>query len=215
MRRGRSSVRRRTLDRPQRLREASERIIEQPDEINRIAPGVRLLHPLRARELDGQRREHRLRTFPAGDVKGLESLVDEIERVAAVEVAVVRRRGEEHVRQLSRGCARPGRRDEGTLGTLCIAHLDEAAEPTRQVVYAPGNIWEWIELEPRWLARRVGGDVGDPVMEGGGAIGRLQPRHEVHEAGKGRQPSEPTAPAPCDAEIESGAERLHARRVGR
>ena len=83
-------------------------------------------------ELRRQRREHRLRALPARDVERLERLVDEVERVPTVEVAVVGRGGEEHVRELLlRGAGADGG-DEGALGGLGVAHLDEAAEQARQ-----------------------------------------------------------------------------------
>ena len=79
-----------------------ERVVEQRDEIDWIPPRVCLLHPFRAGELGWQRSEHHLRTFPAGDIERFQRLVDEVERVPAVQVSVVGRGCEEHVRKLLR-----------------------------------------------------------------------------------------------------------------
>ncbi len=56
--------------------------------------------------------------------------------------------------------------------------------------------------------RRVGGDVGEAVVERDRAIGLVEPRDEVHEAGERRQAAEPALAAPGDAEVEPGAEEV-------
>jgi hypothetical protein len=67
-----------------------------------FAPRVRLFHPLGACELRRQRGEHRLGGIPARDVERLERFVHEVEGVSAVEVPVIRRGREQHVRDLGR-----------------------------------------------------------------------------------------------------------------
>jgi len=84
-----------------RARKLAHAALEQGNEVDRIPPRVRLLHPFGAGELRRQRGEHRLRGLPPSDVERLERLVDEVERVAAVEIAVVGRGGEEHVGELA------------------------------------------------------------------------------------------------------------------
>src|SRR5207248_1063889 len=74
---------------PSRLRELLERALEDGDEVDRMAPLVCLLHPLRVGVLGGEAREHRLGALPAGGVESLERLVREVEDVAAADVAVI------------------------------------------------------------------------------------------------------------------------------
>jgi len=107
-------------------------LLQQLDDVDWIPPGVALLHALRLRNLRRQRGQHRFGSIPAGDVQGLQRLVDEIEYMAGVEVAVVRRRREEHVRELRRRRARTNCRDERALRALRVTHLDETTEPTSQ-----------------------------------------------------------------------------------
>ena len=119
---------------------------------------------------------------------------------------------EEHVGELLRRGARADRRDERTLRALGVAHLDETAEPAAQ------SAWihvarKRIEREPRRLHRRVGGDVGQAVVERGGSLVAGQPRHEVHQARQRRQPAEPTPAAPKGAELEPGGKRIRSARV--
>ena len=78
-----------------------------------------------------ERREDELgeAAVPADDVERLERLVREVEDVAGADVAVVGRRGEEHVRELPVVGARAHGRDDAALGALRVAHLDELAEP--------------------------------------------------------------------------------------
>jgi len=84
------------------FRKIVEGALKQVGEVDGVAPRVGLLHPLGARELRGQRREHRLGTLPPCDVERFERLVDEVERMAAVQIAVVGRRREQHVGELAR-----------------------------------------------------------------------------------------------------------------
>ena len=196
------------------LRQARERVLEQRDQVDRVAPGVRLLHPLGERELRRQRGEHRLRALPAGDVERLERLVDEVERVAAVEVAVVGRGREEHVGELLGRRARADGRDERALGALRVAHLDEAAEPAREPRGLDRVAGQRLEREARRLASGVGGHVGKAVVERGRPLVGLEPGHEVHQARQRRQAAEPAAAAPRDAEVEPGPERVDPARVG-
>jgi hypothetical protein len=86
--------------RRERVRQLRERVVEQRDEIDRVPPGIRLLHPVRAGQLRRQRRQHGLRVLPAGDVERFQRLVDEVEGVPTVEVAVISRSREEHVGEL-------------------------------------------------------------------------------------------------------------------
>ena len=165
-RRGRPSCRAARRLRPRASGSSRERALEQRDEVDRVPPGVRLLHPLGEGELRRQRPEHRLGALPAGDVERLERLVDEVERVPAVEVAVVGRGGEEHVRELARRRARRGR-----------PRRARARRPRRR---APRRSCRNQSREPRRLGRRPGsgssgkrggllaesdGDVGEPVVE--------------------------------------------------
>ncbi len=151
--------------------------------------------------------------LPAGRVEGLERLVDEVERVAAVQVAVVGRRREEHVGQLLPRGPGANRRDERPLRAVGVAHLDEAAEPTPQPLGLQVGARQRIEREPRWLHRRIGGDIGKAVIEGGGALVTLQPREQVHQARERRQPTEPAATPPQRAELEPGAKGVGAAGV--
>src|SRR5207302_1000627 len=75
---------------------------EYCDDVDGVAPGVRLLHAVGRRVLGRQAREHDLGepAIPADDVERLEGLVREVENVADADVAVIRGRGEEHVREL-------------------------------------------------------------------------------------------------------------------
>ncbi len=198
----------------ERLRKLSERALEQHDEVDRVAPRVRLLHPLGARELRGERGEHRLGAVPAGHVERLERLVHEVERVAAVEVAVVGGGGEEHVCERARRRACPDRGHQRALRALGVADLDEAAEPECEALRVRRAAWERVERETRRLRRRVGGDVGDAVVEGSSAVAWIEPRREVHEAGERGQAAEPAAAAAGDAEVEAGAKDLDPARVG-
>src|ERR687888_55052 len=124
----------------------------------------------------------------------------------AVEVAVVRRSREEHVGKGPGRRAGPRGGDERALRTLGVAHLDEAAEPARQLC-GLCRTGERFELEVRRLSGRVGRNVGKPLIERGGTLRMLKPREEVHQAGERRQPSEPASAAPRDAEVEPFAER--------
>jgi hypothetical protein len=79
-----------------------------------------------------QRCEHRLGTLPTGHVECFERLVDEVKCVTAVEIAVVGRRGEQHVRKLVRRGASADCGDERAFRALGVAYLDEVAEPRGQ-----------------------------------------------------------------------------------
>ena len=169
--RARRPSRRAARARGQRLGQLGERAVEQRDEVDRVPPRVRLLHPLGDGELRRQRREHRLGALPAGDVERLERLVDEVERVAAVEVAVVGRGGEEHVGELVRRRAAADGGDERALRALGVAHLDEAAEPAREPRRAPAlGPGSGSSGKRGGSTGRVGGDVGEPVVERRGAV---------------------------------------------
>ena len=145
----------RSGSRGQCLREPRECALEQRGEVDRVAPRVRLLHPLGEGELRGERPEHRLGALPAGDVQRLERLVHEVERVAAVEVAVVGGSGEEHVRELGRRRAGADGRDERALGALRVADLDEAAEPVGEPCRLGRLAWQRVEREARRPGRGV------------------------------------------------------------
>jgi len=120
----------------ERRRQPLECRFEQCDEVDRIPPGVGLLHPLGERELGGKTRQHALGAVPTGDVEGLERLVHEVEGVATVEVAVIGRGRKEHFGELHRRRTGTNGRDDRPLRAFCVAHLDETAEP---------------ECEPRWI----------------------------------------------------------------
>ena len=197
----------------ERLGQLLEGGFEQRDEVDRVAPGVGLLHPLGERELRRQRGQHRLGPLPARGVERLQGLVDEVERVPAVQVAVVGGGGEEHVGELLRRGAGANGRDDRPLRAVGVAHLDEAAEPAAQ----PFRIHlarQRVERKPRRLHRRVGGDVRQTVVEGGGPLRPVEPRHEVHQAGQRRQPAEPAPAAAQSAELEPGAKGVGPARVG-
>src|SRR5947209_10919765 len=135
-------------------------MLEEGDEVDRVAPGVCLLHPLGGGELRRKRGEYRLGSLPAGDVERLERLVDEVERVPAVEVAVIGSGREEHVSQLARRCADANSRNECTFGTLGVAYVDETTEPAVQALRVHTGPGERVERHARRLHRGVGGDLG-------------------------------------------------------
>jgi len=84
----------------ERLRQLGEGALQQRHEVDRVAPGVRFLHPRGSGELCRQRAEHGLRPLPACDIERLECLVHEIERMTSLEVAVIGSRREQQVGQL-------------------------------------------------------------------------------------------------------------------
>ena len=186
--------------------------VEQRDEIDRIPPRVRLLHPFGAGELRRQRREHNTCTFPAGDIERFERLIHEIERVPAVEVAVIGRGREEHVSELLRRGTYLRCSDDRALRSLGVAHLDEVAEPACEL-RGVSRTGERVEPEMGRLSGGVGRDVGQSVMERCGTVRRVKLGQKVHQASERRQPSKPTSSTPGDAEVEPVAERLDARRV--
>ncbi len=143
----------------ERLGQPRERVLQQRDEVDGVAPGVRLLHPLGEGELRRERREHRLGPLPAGGVEGLERLVHEVERVAAVQVAVIGGGREEHVRELRLRRARPHRGHERPLGAFGVAHLDEAAEPAREARGLDLFAGQRLQREARLHSGRVRADV--------------------------------------------------------
>ena len=120
------SLQPRSGGRGQRLGSSANARLEQRHQVDRISPGVALLHALGGRQLRRQRREHRLGLLPAGQVERLQRLVGEVEHVADLEVAVVGAGGEQHVGELLGRGARPHGRDQRPLGALGVAHLDEA-----------------------------------------------------------------------------------------
>ena len=146
----------------------------------------------------------------------LERLVDEVERVAAVQVTVIGGGCEEHVGELLRRGAGADRGDERTLPAPSASRT--SMKPRNQRPNRPGSTspGSGSSGDPRRLHRRVGGDVGQAVVERGGALVAGQPRHEVHPARQRRQPAEPTPAAPQGAELEPGGKRVRSAgiRVG-
>ena len=199
------------LERARQLREGG---LEQPDQVDRVAPGVGLLHPLGAGQLGGQRGEHRLGAAPACGVERLQRLVHEVQRVAAVQVAVVGGGGEQHVGERRRPGAAADRRDERPLGPLGVADVDEVAEPGGQPVLRGRRAGERVEREAGRLRGGVGGHVGEPMVERRRPLRRIQPGQQVHQTGERGQPAEPAAAATGDTEVEPGPEHLDAARVG-
>ena len=105
--------------------------LQERDQVDRVAPGVRLLHARRRWRRTGARL---VRTASACSQptrsSGLERLVDEVERVAAVEVAVVGAAAKSmSASSAGVGAGARSRSDERALGPSRVAHLDELAEP--------------------------------------------------------------------------------------
>ena len=172
-----------------------------------MAPGVVLLHPLRRGDLRGNRREHRLGPFPAGDVERLERLVREVEGVSEIEVAVIGRGGEEHVRELVRRRAGTHGGDDRALGALGVAHLDEPAEPAAEPFGLDLPRRERSEPEAGCVSRALVGHVGEALEERSRDVLSRHVRREIREAGKRRQSTSPAAGTPLDAEVETRAKR--------
>jgi hypothetical protein len=134
--------------------------------------------------------------------------------VPAVEVAVVGRGREQHVRQLRLRCAGAYGGDDGALGSLRVPHVDETPEPPCEPVRIGGRSGERLEQKVRRVTGRVRRDIGHAVVEGGRTIIGVDRRDEVHEARERRQPAEPAGASPLDPEVERRAEDVDARRVG-
>ena len=54
--------------RGERFGQSRERLVDERHEVDRVSPAVRLLHPLSARELSRERREHSFGAIPPGEV---------------------------------------------------------------------------------------------------------------------------------------------------
>ncbi len=97
-----------------------------------MPPRIALLHPRGDGIASRQAGQHRLGVLPARNVERLKRFVREVERVPNLDVAVVGRRREEHVRYLCAGSARTHGGGDASLRALGVAHLHEAAEPALQ-----------------------------------------------------------------------------------
>src|SRR5271166_1546102 len=80
-------------------------LLTQSDEINRLSPGRPFPRAPSCRHLADDARQHPGGIFPADEVKTLERLIDEIERVSSVGVGAVRLRSQEEIRESSRRSA--------------------------------------------------------------------------------------------------------------
>ena len=149
----------------QRIVELGEGTLEEVDDVHRVPPRVRLLHALGARELRRQRGQHCLGCIPTRDVERLQGFVHEVQRVATVEIAVIGRGSEEHVRELAGRRSATHGRDERPLGTLRISDVDEVPEPQREARGLGHIARERIKGNVRRPHDRVGRDVGEPVVE--------------------------------------------------
>ena len=86
--------------------------LAQSDQVNRLTPRCAFLGTPSCRHLTDHARQHVGRVLPADDLETLESLVDEIERVAAIGVSAVRFSGKKKICECSwRGATHDGRQD--------------------------------------------------------------------------------------------------------
>ena len=80
-------------------------VLAQRDEIDGLAPRCRFLSAPGCRHLADYARQYIGRMLPADEVKTLERLVDEIERVSAIGVGTIRLDRKEEVREAGRRSA--------------------------------------------------------------------------------------------------------------
>ena len=86
----------------EQFRQLADCFVTQRNKINGLAPSGRFLGATRRHHLADDSRKHSRRVLPADQVKALERLVDEVERVAGIGVRPLGRRCEQGISQLSR-----------------------------------------------------------------------------------------------------------------
>lgn len=134
--------------------------LQDRDQVHRISPGVRLLHPLRGCEAVGQARKHGLGQIPPGNVQRLERLVGEVQHVTGLEVAVIGCGGKEHVGELSMVGSRSHGRDDAAFGSFRIPDLDELAKPALDSEEVRSGLRERAQPEAGRFTLAVGGNRG-------------------------------------------------------
>src|SRR6516162_2387406 len=122
--------------------------LAQGDEVDRLAPRGAFLSTPSCSHLTDHARQHIGCMLPADDIETLESLVDEIERVAAIRVSAVGLGGKEKICECSRRGAANNGRQHGSFGCIPVTHGHPAPQPTLQGGEI-GLTCEWLAL-PAW-----------------------------------------------------------------
>src|SRR5262249_59618587 len=96
------------------------------------APRCPFLSPASCPHLPDHARQHIGRMLPPDDVKTLESLIDEVERMSAIGVGAVRLGGKEEICECRRRGTRRNRRQHGSFGSITVPHGCPAPQPALQ-----------------------------------------------------------------------------------
>ena len=108
------------------MRQLPTGLLAQSDQVDGLAPCGAFFGTPSRRHLTDHARQHIGRMLPADDVKTLETLVDEIERVPAIGVGAVRLGGQEEICECSRRGAAGNGRLHSSLGRIPMPHGNPA-----------------------------------------------------------------------------------------
>ena len=106
--------------------------LAQGDQVDRLAPRCAFLSTPSCSHLTDHARQHIGCMLPADDIETLESLVDEIERVAAIRVSAVGLSGKKKICECSRGGAANNGRQHRSFRRIPVTHGHPASQPTLQ-----------------------------------------------------------------------------------
>ena len=84
-----------------RHRQLNKCLLQNRDQINRIAPGIRLFHARCVGIASYQAGQHRLRIFPTDNIECFKGFVGEIEGMTDINIAVIGDPSKEHIRHLA------------------------------------------------------------------------------------------------------------------
>src|SRR4029450_11660341 len=104
-------------------------VIQDGDQIDRMAPFVGFFHALPLREGREQAGEGYFCCVPPGPIERLQRFIGEIQDMPPVQVTMVRSGGTQHIRDGHWRLPGADCRGQTTFGAFGITHLDKLTEP--------------------------------------------------------------------------------------
>ena len=197
-----------------RRRELGRHIGCKRNEIDRMAPGGRLLRASGAREMLDHRGQYSGCVRPADQIQELEGLVDEVQCVAAVGKHAVGGGGEQHLGE--GGGSQPSRdaRENGSLDRIAVTHCSPMAQPPRQRLGRRRRL-QRLAWAPCGPPRTILGHFRDALVEREIARFFRQLGQEIAERSEHREPRSPirTSARSEERRLADQVERRHALRA--
>ena len=105
-------------------------VVHQGHQIQRMAPGVTFLTALCHGQVPEHAGQDGAGVFPANMLQELKAFVDEIQRMAHIEIEVIGRSRQQHIGHIRRRGAQRQRCEHTALRPVAVAHLDPTPQPT-------------------------------------------------------------------------------------